>query len=338
LIQLSDFDRSLAIAPIIRDIADILMSKNHIAVLSHNSADGDTLGSSVAVCVALHKLNKDVSLIYEEELPGYLSFLKAGHNFFRLYDDAVDESNRSWDAIMVFDTADPKLLGKRMQMLGHCDCVINIDHHVSNHCFGDYNLIDTKASATAELAYHLNVALGVPLDNDTALAIYTGICTDTGGFSYSNTTYNSHEIAARTLRFGIDVAFLRYKFFDATSHSKLRCQTYVANALRFYDNGRYAISIVPATALVELGATEADCEGLVNIGRNVDGVRVSILAREVRQDEFRINLRSRGDFDVSAVARKFGGGGHKLAAGCTISAKPSEIESILLDALYGMKI
>ena len=321
------------IAAQIRGIADLLKTKKRIAVLPHNTADGDTLGSCLAVCIALQKLDKDVSLIYEEIFPESLSILNTGHSFFTYLPEVMGIGDRRWDAVAVLDVADPKLLGKRGELLKHTDCVINLDHHVSNFKFGHYNLIDAKASATAEIAYRLIAALGVPLDRDMALAIYTGICTDTGGFSYSNTSAESHKIAAITLEFGIDVEHLRYKFFDAITIGKLHCHGYVANTLRLYENGRYAIAVVSIATLEEIGATEADCEGLVNIGRNIVGVEVSLFAREIRPNEFRINLRSRGDTDVAEIARKFNGGGHKLAAGCTISAAPDDIETILLRAL-----
>ena len=317
----------------IRNIAEIIKTKRNVAVLPHNTADGDTLGSCLAVSIALQKLGIDVALIYEELFPESLSVLKTGHSFFAYTQDVADIFNRSWDAVAVLDVADPKLLGKRARLLGQTDCVINLDHHVSNLMFGRYNLVDVNASATAEIAYHLNLALGVPLDRDAALAIYTGICTDTGGFSYSNTSAESHEIAAKTLEFGIDVEHLRYKFFDAITLGKLHCHGYVANTIKLYENGKYAIAVVSAETLKELGADEADCEGLVNIGRNIVGVEVSLFAREVRPNEFRINLRSRGHTDVAKIAKKFNGGGHKLAAGCTIAAPPGEIESILIKAL-----
>jgi len=317
----------------VNDIAEILRSKGNVAILVHNSMDGDTLGSGVALGHALQKLNKGVAMIIEEGHPDYLDFLIRDCGFYLKLSDDEGAIGRAWDAVVICDTADPKLLGKREKMLKLSDCVINIDHHVSNRGFGDYNLIDDDASATAEIIYRLNEALGVPMDFDTAVAIYTGICTDTGGFSYANTTGESHRIAAETLRFGIDVAHLRYKFFDAISRGKLHCYAYVASNLKIHGGGKFAIAVVPESALSEIGASEADCEGLVNIGRNVVGVEVSLLAREIKAGEFRVNLRSRGDFDVACVARKFNGGGHKMAAGCTIAAAPNEIESILLQVL-----
>ena len=309
------------------------MSKERIAVFPHNSVDGDTLGSSLAATLALLKLGKRVSIIYEEDFPDHLSTLRTQRDFFIKYGADDDFDGITWDAILVFDTADSKLLGRRERLLKQTDVLINVDHHITNKNFGGYNIIDPKASATAEMAYALVTELGVPMDYDIAIAIYTGISTDTGGFSYTNTTAASHEIAAETLRFDIDVAHLRFKYFDAISIGKLHCHGYVAKALNLYEDGRYAIAVVDAKAFAEIGAGEDDCEGLVNIGRNVVGVVVSALAREVRPGEFRVNLRARGDYDVAAVARRFHGGGHKAAAGCTITADANEIEGILLAAL-----
>jgi len=314
-------------------VAGLLKAKQTIAVFPHNTADGDTLGSCIAVSIALLRLGKDVKLVYEEAFPDNLSVLPSGYDFFTLYQGDPGVFAGSFDAIVVCDAADSKLLGKREALLGGAGCVVNIDHHISNNEYGDYNLIDPDSSSTAEIIYQLILDLGVPLDYDIAVSIYTGVCTDTGGFSYANTTSKSHIIAARTIEFGIEVARLRYKFFDAITLGKLYCHGYVANSLKIHDGGRYAIAIVTASALAEIGATEADCEGLVNLGRNVTGVIVSAFAREVRPGEFRINLRSRGEYDVAALACIFGGGGHKMAAGCTIFCEPPDVEAILLDAL-----
>lgn len=333
-VAFADGARDSEIVAGIQEIAGLLLSKERIAVLTHNSVDGDTLGSGLAVCRALLKLNKSVSLIHEEGFPEHLSDLLNDRSFFlSLPDDEAKVFDVAWDAVVIFDTADRKLLGKRGELLDKTDCAINIDHHFTNKRFGHYNLIDPTASSTAEVAYNLLVSLNVPLDYDIALAIYAGICTDTGGFSFSNTTSASHEIAAHLLRFGLDVAYLRYKFFDSITLSKLHCQAYAANALKLYGDGKYALVVVPAAALSELGSDEADCEGLVNIGRNIEGVEVSVFAREVRAGVFRINLRSRGRVDVSDIARKFNGGGHIRAAGCTVMADAADIEAVLLGAL-----
>ena len=348
----------------IREIADIILTKNRIAVLTHNSADGDTLGSALAACLALRKLGKDASLVYEEAFPGHLSVLLFDKSIFSLYREGtgggggrpdsgggdgngcgggnVDgyaggehDSNvgGSWDAVITFDTAGVKLLGKRVAMLSQTDCVINVDHHITNENFGHYNLIDTNASSTAEIAFELIQAMGVELDCEIALAVYTGVCTDTGGFGYSNTTARSHEIAAKALECDIDVSYLRYKFFDEISSGKLQLYGYVARELKIVEDGRLAIVVVPARALKEIGASEEDCDGLVNIGRNIAGVEVSVFARETQPGEFRINLRSRGGYDVAEAARMLGGGGHKAAAGCTVFADPSLVEGILLSAV-----
>ncbi|MDR3120401.1 MAG: bifunctional oligoribonuclease/PAP phosphatase NrnA [Clostridiales bacterium] len=318
------------------EIAQILRQiTGRIAVLVHNSTDGDTYGSGFALCCALQTLGKDVALVHEEPIPQYLASVLPERDFYLCLPDEAAMEGLFWDAVVVFDTADPKLLGKRVRLLGRTDCVINVDHHLTNQGFGHYNHVDVKAAATAELARLLIAALGLPLDRDTAIAIYMGICTDTGGFSYSNTTCRTHEIAAETLRFGLDVAHLRYRFFDAVTPEKLRCHGFVANAMRFYGGGKVAVAIVPGAALAAMGATEADCEGLVNLGRNVIGVEVSVLAREVRPGEFRVNLRGRGGADVAEIAKRFDGGGHRAAAGCTVKAAPDQIEGLLLAAIRG---
>jgi phosphoesterase RecJ-like protein len=346
-------------------VAEKLKECAKIAILVHNSTDGDTLGSGLALAIALSKLGKEAAVLYEDRIPDNLSVLP-GKEFLRLRGgeaggvgdageapcgcpagagtdahegaqaaagaDARDDARR-WDAIIVVDTADPSRLGRRRQMLDSARFVVNIDHHITNAGYGDMTLIDSEASATAEVAYDVIRALGADICRDIALCIYTGICTDTGGFSYGNTTSRSHEIAAELLRFGLDIPKLHYLFFNAISAGKLRCHAYVASSLKFYYNGKLAVVTISGDALREMGADESDCEGLVDIGRNVIGVEASIMAREAKAGEFRVNLRSRNGVDVSVMAKKFGGGGHIAASGCTIRASSESIGAILVDAM-----
>jgi phosphoesterase RecJ-like protein len=419
------------------DVAEKLRAGKNIAVLAHNSIDGDTLGSALALTIALTKLGKRATVLLEEKIPENLSMLPC-EGYVRQYADgggdaggeggagnecgdarngaggdredagcgvggrsddgagdtgderagapcgtgaagkdksggardsvansascgasagdgsegAVRANSASttnsasvandanvaggapaWDILVVVDAGDVGRLGRRARLLDGGACVINIDHHITNQGYGDINLIVSDAAATAELVYHLIRRLGAAMDRDIAVCIYAGICTDTGGFSYNNTTSGCHEIAAEMLRFDLDVNKLHYLFFNAISYGKLRCHGYVANSLKFHYNGRLALVVISNSALEALGATESDCEGLVDIGRNVRGVEVSAMARETKPGEFRINLRSRNDADVSIMAKKFGGGGHTAASGCTINARAEDMEGLIVEAM-----
>ncbi|MDR1060644.1 MAG: DHH family phosphoesterase [Clostridiales bacterium] len=346
------------------DVAEKLRAAESIAVLVHNSIDGDTLGSALALVLALAKLGKKAVVLAEEKIPENLSMLPCG-DYVRQYGEGAGDGDAGedagggcdvaggagesdaggapaevgaadagpWDVLVVVDAGDPGRLGRRARLLESGACVINIDHHITNRGYGDINLIISDAAATAELVYHLICRLGVAMDRDIAVCIYTGICTDTGGFSYNNTTSGCHEIAAEMLRFDLDVNKLHYLFFNAITCGKLRCHGYVANSLKFHYSGRLAVVVISDSALEALGATEADCEGLVDIGRNVRGVEVSAMARETKPGEFRINLRSRNDADVSIMAKRFGGGGHVAASGCTICARAEDMEGLIVEAM-----
>ena len=315
-----------------RAIVALLGSLERVAFFVHNSTDGDTLGSALAIALAVSGAGKQACVVIEEAIPDYLKMLP-GQGLLKDLGELEEGEPARWDAIFVVDTGDTKLLGKRRKLLDGAACVVNIDHHHTNKRFGTINYIDTGSASTAEIAYMIIKAFGTPIDHDIAMCVYTGICTDTGGFSYGNTTSRAHFIAADLLRFGIDVAHLRYLFFDAITCGKLRCHGYTAQSLRFYYRSRLAVAVLSRDKLDAMHATDIDCDGLVDIGRNVIGVHVSALAREIRPGEFRINLRSRDGADVSEVAAQFGGGGHKAAAGCTIKADGSEVAGLLVRAM-----
>ncbi|MDR1439313.1 MAG: DHH family phosphoesterase [Clostridiales bacterium] len=382
-----------------RPVAEKLRAASNVALLVHNSTDGDTLGSALALAIALRKMGKRAAVLAEEKIPDNLSMLPSD-GYVRQYGggggsggaNGVDSvgggdgsggmdggvgaggglageanggggggeriagpagaaepadpagagaraagadrgSDGPWDTVVVMDTGDTSRLGKRAALLGNGACVVNIDHHITNQGYGDVNLVVSDAAATAEIVYGLLRSMGAAIDRDIALCIYAGICTDTGGFSYNNTTSGCHEIAAELLKFGLDVNKMHYQFFNAISCGKLRCHGYVANSLKFHYGGRLAVAVIPDSALEALGAAESDCEGLVDIGRNVTGVEVSALAREVKPGEFRVNLRARNDVDVSVIATRFGGGGHMAAAGCTIRARAEDVEGTIVGAM-----
>ena len=294
--------------------------------------DGDTLGSALALSMALTKMNKKAEVIYEERIPQSLSVL-SGDGFLKEFSVYSEDIDRDWGIVVVVDTADPMMLGKRKHILPHASCVVNIDHHFTNKNYGDQILIEDSFAATAEIIFFLIKEMQVEIDYDIAICLYTGICTDTGGFKYGNTTGQSHQIAAELLQFNLDIAALHYLFFDAMSQKKLNCISFISTSITFHYQGRLAIAVIPHANYEELDASDEDYEGLVDLGRNVQGTEVSILAREIRENEFRLNLRSKGKTDVSIMAKNNNGGGHRAASGCTISVKSKNIKEFIVNEM-----
>ena len=315
-------------------ICKAIQEHKHFTILMHNSMDGDTLGSALALAFALKGMNKTVTVVKEEGVPDNLAILPGLDFLADFSEDAkagiLSDAADSQSAVLVVDTGDTVLLGKRRIILENASCIINIDHHLTNIQFGDINLVEDGFSATAEVVFLLIEELKVPLSFNIAACVYAGICTDTGGFKYGNTTAQTHEIVAKLLQFPLNVEHMHFCFFDVMSINKLRCLQVVVNQLKFYLDGKLALVVITGEDFRRYEATPDCCEGLVNIGRCIQGAEVSILAKEVEDDVFRISFRSHGGVDVSTIAQRFAGGGHRAASGCLMKAAAAEVEQQLV--------
>jgi len=293
-----------------------LLKADRTAILPHVEADGDAVGSSLALCLAMKKCGKEAFVLLEEKISGNYDFLPHGEETF-VYGDKT-----GFSLVVALDTGDMPRLGKRAGVLKEAALSINIDHHATNTGFAIYNHVDIKKSATGEIIYEIIKKMGCKADKDIAECLYTAISTDTGSFRYANTNTSTHIMAAELLETGIDQAEISRKVFDIVSYSKAKLAGLAASSLELVDCGKIALITLTAGMLAETGAREEDCEGLVNIGRNVEGVEVAVMIREKIGPEpmnIKVNFRSNTDADVSRIASAFGGGGHAKAAGCVFS-------------------
>jgi phosphoesterase RecJ-like protein len=299
-------------------IAEHLLNAGNIAILPHVNVDGDALGAAIALGLALSGIHKQVDVLVEEEIPSNLDFLPGleliKHNPPVKYDVALN-----------IDNGDISRLGTREQYYRNAGVKLSIDHHETNHVDADYSFVDTKASATGEIVYRLILSyLKLDLNSDMAVCLYTALITDTGGFRYTNTTPHTLEIGAELLRFGIDFNYINKKVFDMISHTKLYLIKQTINSLRILENGKLAISYLSYNDIKSHPAKGDDFEGLVNYGRNLEGVEVSAFFREDEKGHFKVSLRSNNYVDVASVSEKFNGGGHKRAAGFNITGELEE--------------
>ena len=314
------------------DIVDVITKYRDICLFVHNSMDGDTLGTALALAFALEKMGKSPVVFIEEKIPDSLDILH-GRRFTLDINNIGNDFSAKGKLAIAIDMADPKMLGKRGTIFDSFEFSINIDHHITNRKYGDINLILPDFAATAEIIYFIIKELGVEIDKPIAECIYAGICTDTGGFRFRNTTSQSHLIAAELLKFELDVVQMYFSFFEANTFSKIKITGYVSSTLDFYYGGKLAIAVIPLEVFQGYDATDEDSDGLVNIGRSVRGVEISILAREIKEGFFKVNFRSMGATDVSAIAAKFDGGGHTAASGCSLYASADEVKEILIQSV-----
>ena len=305
----------------VRELADFLKTLDRVAVTTHVGADGDAIGSSAALVRLMRALGAEAVFCHAEAVPGYLGWL--------LPDDALTELPTGHD-LLVVDTSRPDRTGVPTPDEG---ARLNLDHHEDNPLYAEYNLVNAGAAATAQLVAELYRELEIPLDRAAAEAIYVGVRTDTGGFTFRNISPEAHELVADLLRAGVVPAEVNERINRRGSIEQLKIVGVVlANAVQY---GDVLISTVDKADYERTGAGELDSKEAIDQLRTVAGVDVVAHLREVPEGT-KGSLRSES-VDVGAVARIFGGGGHKLAAGYTRKGmKPREAKEELLENLEGV--
>jgi phosphoesterase RecJ-like protein len=301
-----------------REVAHFLQTLDRVAITTHVGADGDAIGASAALLHLMRPLGAEAVFCHAEEVPGYLAWL--------LPDGSLRELPKDHD-LLVVDTSRADRTGVPVSAAG---VRLNLDHHEDNPLYGEFNLVNPRAAASAELVAGLYAELGVPIEKDAAEAIYAGINTDTGGFRFRNISPETHELAAELLRRGVVPAEVHDRINRRGTVEQLNIVgVSMANARRY---GQALISTVDNDDYERTGATELDSKEAIDQLRTVAGVDVVAHLREVPEGT-KGSLRSE-TVDVGEISRLFGGGGHKLAAGYTRHGmRPQEAKEELLGIL-----
>ncbi len=291
----------------------------------HVNPDGDCLGSAVALALILRKMGKEVTILDCGKVPARYRELPG-------MSDRVDPTSIASPGVLVaLDCGDLERMGPAFQLVSRAERVINIDHHASNPGFGDLSWVDPKAAAVGEMIFDLTGQLGVVMDKQIAIALYTAITTDTGSFRYDNTTPRTHLIASQLLGYGIPVGAIAQRVFDRRSLTATRLIGTVLNRMETYLSGRVVVLTVLLGDLTPGAADDDETDGLINLGRNIDGVDLAMLLKESPNQSVKVGFRSSEAIDVAALAKGFGGGGHARAAGCTLPGTIAAVKERLLD-------
>lgn len=306
-------------------ITSLITARERIAILPHVSADGDAVGSCLAFALALAKLGKKPVVYLEEEIPYVYNFLPG-----RQYAEVFTSQRSTHDVAVALDSGDLGRLGARRDLFETSAVTVNIDHHATNSEFAFHNFVQTGSSAVGEIVYEMIKIMGLKPDADMATCLYVAIATDTGGFKFSNTTSLTHRIAAELVDCGVPVAEVSHRVFDITSYEKVRLMGAAIHSMEVFEDGKVAILTLTNETMRETGARDEDCDGIVNIGRNIRGVEVAALLRQWDNGEIKVNLRSNVRVDVSAIASLYKGGGHKRAAGYVTAGSLEEAKTKLL--------
>ena len=304
----------------VQEVAEFLKTLERVAVTTHVGADGDAIGASAALVRLMRALGAAAVFCHAEEVPSYLRWM--------LPEEIFTELPEGHD-LLVVDTSRPDRAGVPVPEAG---ARLNLDHHEDNPFYGEYNLVNPRAAASAEIVADLYVELGVPMEKEAAEAIYAGIRTDTGDFRFRNISPRAHELVADLLRAGVVPAEVHERINRRGSLEQLRIVgVSLANAERY---GEVLISTVDNADYERTGAGELDSKEAIDQLRSVAGIDVVAHLREVPEGT-KGSLRSER-FDVGEIARLFGGGGHRLAAGYTRPGmRPEEAKEELLGVLEG---
>jgi len=308
-------------------LIEVLRKAPSVALFSHVSPDGDCIGSMLAMGLALEKMGKEVSFYNPDPVPSYLSYLPGSS---RVRQQLPSPQSK---ICLFMDCTD---LGRvnlsRTQFSGETT-VLNVDHHISNLFYGDFNWVDARACATGELVLTIINKLGVELDVDMATNLYTAIVTDSGCFQYSNTTAQTHRVTATLLDIGVDMSGIHHNIFDQKPLAQIKLLQCALKGLEIYADGQFAMMSLSTEDFEKSGAELEMSEGLVNHARSIAGVEVAVLLKEVGPNEIKGGLRSNLWLNVNEIAAQFGGGGHQRAAGCTLRLPMTEAKQAIIAAI-----
>lgn len=296
------------------ETADFLLNHDHYAILTHRRPDGDTIGSSAALCRILRKMGKIAYIVRNPEVSDRFAWLHAG---------ICKEEAGENDTLITVDVASPGMLPKQFeQYLGRI--ALRIDHHGSSTSFTEHELVDAGAGACAEIIFDLMEHLWVTMDQKIADAIYVGTSTDTGCFRFANTTSHTFITAAACAAAGARIYQLNQELFETNTLGRLKIQGWIVENLHTFGNGKLALVAIPKAVEKTIGVTEDDMDNISSFPRTISGVCMAATLRETKEGDVKLSVRAIPGYDATVVTAKFGGGGHKGAAGATLKLSLTE--------------
>ena len=301
-----------------RECAEWLRNHNNILLLTHVRPDGDTLGSAAALCSALHRCGKKAALYNNPDItPKYMKYVSQyiGENF-------------DYDCTVAVDVAEKHMLCSGFEG----GVQLCIDHHPSNSNYADELLLNAGKAACGEIVLDVIKALCGNVSPEEASLLYMAVSTDCGCFRYANVTAETFAAASELIGYGAQVQKLNFDLFRQVSKARIVLEGLICSGLKFYADGKIVVATVTEKMMQEACATENDCDDIAGIPGRVAGCVLSLVIRELAPGRCKVSARSHPGFDCSALCARFGGGGHKMASGCTVDASPEETREMLVQA------
>ena len=304
----------------LEDIVAAIRAANSVAIVSHVNPDGDTIGSALALKLGLDRLGKRTAIFCQDKVPDKLSFLRGADQYRR--PEAAEER---YDLLVCVDVADERRMGDCASLMECCDHTAQMDHHGTNPNYAEFNCVDAEAPSTALVIHELLERLGVPIDVDIASCFYVAISTDTGNYAFHSTSPEAFRVTAELLEAGLPLSELNRRLYREREIPQVLLIQRGLSTLTFHHGGDITSMILTRKDFAECGAMAEHADALVNYGIDIQGVRMTVLARETSvPGEVKLSLRAVEPHSVSEVARSFGGGGHAQASGATVKGTVAE--------------
>jgi phosphoesterase RecJ-like protein len=309
----------------VQRIVDFIHTRDRFVISSHSRPDGDSIGSALAMAYALRAIGKQAHVVNKDAAPGPLMDFPGVADI-----EIADRISGDFDAAIIMECGDLQRTG--VDGLDRF-FVINIDHHPGNSEYGDINWFDPSAAACGEMVFDVVKALGVPLTIEIATHVYLAILTDTGSFHYSNMTPRTFDICKQTIEAGVNPVNVARSVYDSNNMGRLKLFGAVLSAMQIDSSGRIAIVYLDHEMARAAGGTYEDTEGLINLPLTVKEILAVVFFKQIEGDEYRVSLRSKGDIDIGTLAKEFDGGGHKNAAGCTVSGPIDALQKQFIEKI-----
>ena len=303
------------------DTAAFLQSRDRFTIVTHRRPDGDTLGSAALLCRGLRQLGKTAHVLENPEIT---------KKYTQLVENLTKPAVESGDTVISVDVAAENMCMHSAEKL---QIDLRIDHHRTGSSFSDRELVDPVAAACGQIIYDLLMEMGVSLDEPMGIALYTAISTDTGCFRFANTQSHTLEVAARCAEVITDLYGLNQRLFGTVSLARLQLQGWLIDNALFLQDRRVVICPLPLEVEKRLGITEDDTENLSGFPRSIEGVLLAATLRETESGDIKMSVRAAPGYDAGAICAKFGGGGHRGAAGATVHMTMDEAVRALIAAL-----
>ncbi len=308
----------------LKDIEKLSENYKNIYIFGHANPDGDSVGATLALARLLKKNNINSKIVLKD--------VPSTYNFLDFDGFLQKEAIESIDLAIVLDCGDIDRLGDFKAIVQQAECIINIDHHISNDNFGHHNFVRPEASSTSEIVYDMLQDKSL-LDKDIAMALYTGIIYDTGVFKHSCTTENTHIIAGSLIKHGFDFTEVINKVFAYKSLTGLKAQSKAIENIEMYLWDKIVVSYLTRNEIQALDITKKHTESIVQMINDIEGVEFAVFIYEMELHEHKVSLRSHGKVDACKIAQSYGGGGHFRASGFSYEGHLSILIQELVKAI-----